>query len=382
MSTKPTTTTATKSKTPDAILPTFEPAPPVEQVQTLVMRPIEIASLDELARVAGFIAKSGIFKDSTTAERAATKILLGMELGIGPLAAMRGISFNDRGEITLSANLQAGLVQRSGRYNFYVAEHTGTRCEIGWYERTGKDKWTQIGTTSLTIEEAKEAGMHMQAKSGGGSEAKYTWLKFPSDMLFARCITRGIKRFCPSVTNGVTLYDPDELQLPEGTLQNAQVITHADNTAQAQAMEGKAVAVAPTPAPTNATSAPTTTGTTTGAGSTTETAPIAPQTASGEGRGATTETGTTTSTTSKQAAPTPPTRDEAIKIWQRWAGKVRTTIEGGTYTEKNDWLSNVQKMNRAQNNDEAPVILQKAITLRNAVCGITGEARDFIYGDE
>lgn len=399
--------TATKAKPPDAVLPKFADAPALQDTSltTFVMRPIVIESIDDLGRIASMMAKSQIFEDARTAERAGVKIMLGMELGIGPLAAMRGIQIDDHGNVTLMANLQAALVQRSGRYNYALIESTDVVCTLDAFERDGTT-WKKLGTQSLTIGDAHAAGMHMQSKKGGGQEVKYTWMKFPSDMLFARCITRLIKRFCPSVTNGITLYDPDELRLPDGDLQAVQIITtpSTDHTT-AQAMEGKAVDTStlktanPTPQTTNTppNTPPSTTSstpepqTTTEAGSTTETPQTEPPAAFGGVSGT-----TTVSTTGEADLSSPalsaklsdqPTRDEAIKTFQGWAGKMKRLTETDLatstvpYPEKLTLITGALSVNRARTDDDVEIIVVKTVTLRNCFCNITGAPRDPIPGE-
>lgn len=394
------TATATKAKAPDAVFPSIAATPPQtsDQITTIVMRPIVIDDMDSLARIAKMMAESEMFKDAKTAARAGVKIMLGMELGIGPLAAMRGIMVGDDGQITLAANLQAALVQRSGRFNYKVKTHDSELCAIDWFERNKKGDWDLLGTTSLSINEAKGAGMHMQSQKGGGSTEKYTWKMFPSDMLYARCITRGVKRFCPSVTNGITIYDPDELSgLPDGRLESVEVITGdtSDFTAL-QAMEGKAVdtsalqtanppaPVQTAPAPSTPQNQPSTTPapqTTTGAGSTTETPSNASPAASGG------VVGSGTGTTTERDPMKNPTRDEAIKTFQGWAGKMKrlTEVDPATnkvpYPEKLQLITGALAVNGAKVNDEVDIIITKTVTLRNCFCNITGAPREAIPGE-
>jgi len=149
--------------------------------------------------LAGHFAKSGYFKDATDHAKAIVKIMAGRELGIGPMQAMTGIHIV-QGRPALSAGLIAALVLRSGRYTYTVAEQSETTCRLVW-QRDGSD----IGESSFTIEEAKRASL----------TGKEVWKAYPSDLLFARALTRGVRRYCADVTLG-DAYTPEELGHIEG----------------------------------------------------------------------------------------------------------------------------------------------------------------------
>lgn len=140
--------------------------------------------------------QSGYFRDVESMSQAVVKIVAGEELGLGPMTSMQGIHII-KGKPSFSANLLAAQVKRSGKYNYRVREATDQVCRIEWYEDS-----ESVGESKYTIEQAKQAGL----LGSGGS-----WEKVPEDMLFARCLTRGVRRFCPDVTAGVSAYVPEEL---------------------------------------------------------------------------------------------------------------------------------------------------------------------------
>lgn len=150
-------------------------------------------SIDDTMMLGKLLAQSGYFADSRDAGQAVVKVLAGAELGFGPIASMTGINII-KGKVTLSANLIAAAIKRSGRYNYRVSEMTDTACKIVFYE--GKE---QIGVSTFTMDDAKAAGL-----------AGDNWRKFPRNMLFARAISNGAKWYCPDLSGG-PLYTPDEL---------------------------------------------------------------------------------------------------------------------------------------------------------------------------
>jgi len=160
---------------------------------TQAMVPFNPSSLDDTMMLGKLLAQSGYFADSRDAGQAVVKVLAGAELGFGPIASMTGINII-KGKVTLSANLIAAAIKRSGRYNYRVSEMTDTACKIVFYE--GKE---QIGVSTFTMDDAKAAGL-----------AGDNWRKFPRNMLFARAISNGAKWYCPDLSGG-PLYTPDEL---------------------------------------------------------------------------------------------------------------------------------------------------------------------------
>ena len=163
-----------------------------------------INSYSDLAQIADAMAKSGYFQDSKTAAQAMVKIMAGQEIGLGTFASMSGIHIVS-GKPTLGSNIVATLIENDIRYDYEVIEATDKKCVIHFLK---SDKVR--GTVSITIEEAQKANMHMQYKDGVWKE-KTTWKNFPSDMLFARCITRGARRYTPGIFGGAPVYTPEEL---------------------------------------------------------------------------------------------------------------------------------------------------------------------------
>lgn len=150
-------------------------------------------NVDGMMRLGSLLAQSGYFTDSREAAQAVTKMMAGAELGFGPIASMTGINII-KGKVTLSANLIAAAIKRSGRYNYRVRKMTDSECEIVFYE--GKE---EIGVSTFTAKDAANAGLMGE-----------NWRKFPRNMLFARAISNGAKWYCPDLSGG-PLYTPDEL---------------------------------------------------------------------------------------------------------------------------------------------------------------------------
>jgi hypothetical protein len=154
---------------------------------------------------------SGFFADVTDLSKAVVKIVAGEELGLGPMAAMRGIYIIE-GKPSLSSNLMAALVKRSPAYDYRVTEHTGEKCVISFLQ-DGKE----VGTSEFTIAQARE----IKTKEGGkwiplADTAR--WKQYPKAMLFARALSQGVRWYCPDLMSGAPAYTPEEL----GAMVNAQ----------------------------------------------------------------------------------------------------------------------------------------------------------------
>lgn len=163
-------------------------------------------SLEQITMLGRVLAKSGYFKGVKEEAQAVVKILYGQELGVSPIAAMRGVFIDANGGISLSAGLISAMILRSGKYMYNVVQSTADVCEIDFL-RDGE----KVGNVKLTMSEARASNMNQQWDSEKGAwKEKHTWKSYPSDMLFARCVTRGARRFCPDVFLG-PVYVPDEL---------------------------------------------------------------------------------------------------------------------------------------------------------------------------
>ena len=156
---------------------------------------------DELQRAAIALQESGYFSDVKSKAQAIVKVMAGAELGLPPFASMTGIHII-QGKPVLGANVMATLVKNDGRYDYQIKTATNDVCELNWFEGGSVGRIDrQIGTSSFTMAEAKAAGL----------VGKDNWKKYPSDMLFARAISRGARRFAPGIFGGSPVYTPDEM---------------------------------------------------------------------------------------------------------------------------------------------------------------------------
>lgn len=160
---------------------------------------LQVSSPDDLQRLARLFAASGLFgrgsnPDALMAE-CAIKILAGMEAGFGPFASAAGVSVIN-GRPGFGANLLAQAIKRHPSYDYRVVEKTDQVCRIRFL--AGKE---ELGIETFTMAMAERAGLIKATP----------WRQYPEAMLFARCLSAGMRTHCPDALGGAPAYTPEEL---------------------------------------------------------------------------------------------------------------------------------------------------------------------------
>jgi hypothetical protein len=161
----------------------------------------DFAYLERLATVA---ADSGLYgSGAKTKAQLLMKLIYGRDLGIPVSAALSAIDIYD-GKMELSSNLIAALLEAHPHYAYTIIESTDERCELEFF----KDE-RSLGTATFDVAAAVTAGL---------ADTDY-YRQYPSDMFFARAMTRGTRRHCPGLGRGVAIYASGELakRTPEPT---------------------------------------------------------------------------------------------------------------------------------------------------------------------
>jgi hypothetical protein len=149
-----------------------------------------IIPLTDMERMAGAIAKSGLF-GLKTPEQALALFLVSQSEGRHPASAAKEYHIIN-GRPALRADAILARFQAAGG-------------SVEWKERSdtrvsGTFSHPQGGSLQVTwsIDDAKRAGIYANQ-----------WLKYPRQMLTARCISEGVRAVFPAVTSGV--YTPEEV---------------------------------------------------------------------------------------------------------------------------------------------------------------------------
>lgn len=150
--------------------------------------------INELQTIGQVFVKSGYFQDTRDAAQAIVKVMAGAELGFPAIASMTGV-YIVKGNVSLSANLMAAAIKKSGKYNYRVRQLDDKGCKIEFFEGS-----ESVGFSEFTRIDAQNAGL-------AGSD---TYKKFFRNMVFARALSNGAKWYCPDIFGG-PIYTPDEL---------------------------------------------------------------------------------------------------------------------------------------------------------------------------
>jgi len=158
-----------------------------------------------LERLAAAAADSGLYGGGNKIKaQLLMKLIYGRDLQIPVSAALSAIDIYD-GKMELSSNLIAALVEAHQHYAYAIVESTNERCELEFF-KDGRS----LGKAKFDVADATTAGL---------ADSDY-YRQYPSDMFFARAMTRGARRYCPGLGRGVAIYATGELakRTPEPTV--------------------------------------------------------------------------------------------------------------------------------------------------------------------
>jgi len=194
---------------------------------------------EEIMAVATQLGMSEYFDVQNEAQAFAI-VLAGRELGLPPMQSFRGIQII-KGNVRFSAGLVQYLVERSGRHTYEIVTIDDDECVLEWQSRRPESgEWYKRGQSRFTLAQAKKAGL---VKSGGAWE---TWTE---DMLFARALTRGARRFCADALGGAVYTAEDfpgggadewEVEPAASVLETGTAQTYGEELAEKRAAEPEA----------------------------------------------------------------------------------------------------------------------------------------------
>lgn len=153
-------------------------------------------TMTDLVKAGELLAQSGMFgfKDAGSGFVVAVTC---QQQGISLIEFVRTYHIvNGRPSMRADAMLSE-LRQRGGRHK--IVENSVTRAAV---------EITFEGVTQVfefTMKDAERTG-----DCYDGTKLKHNWLKRPDDMLWARCISRAVRRICPEIVSG--LYTPEETE--------------------------------------------------------------------------------------------------------------------------------------------------------------------------
>lgn len=163
------------------------------QIQLLPTKD-EVSSLEMIAQK---LHQSGLFTHLKNPYQALAVVEYGRELGIPPMAALQSMAVIN-GKICVESKLMLAQFQKQGGV-IEVLKRTKEACKIRFI--FGKN----IQEVEFTIEDAKRIGL----------DKKDNWVKYPEEMLFWRCIAKGVRSTAPGVMLGA--YTIEEMTEGEAT---------------------------------------------------------------------------------------------------------------------------------------------------------------------
>lgn len=147
----------------------------------------------ELMTLSDTFAKSGMFPAISNKFEAAVVIEYGRELGIKPVISLQTISVI-KGRLSIESKALYALALEKG-VKIKIVRKDDKGCTLE-FSKKGRDSYT----TSFTAEDAKRAGLH----------TKDSYMKYPEEMYFNRCISKGLRAFDPGIFLGV--YTSEEME--------------------------------------------------------------------------------------------------------------------------------------------------------------------------
>jgi hypothetical protein len=161
---------------------------------------LQVRSVTELRALASVFAASGYFNRGQNPEQVlascCVQLMAGMEAGFTPFASITGC-YVVNGRPGFSAQLLAQAIKRHPRYDYRVRDKSAEACTIAFFEAK-----EEIGVETFTMAMARRAGL---------VSSRGPWQQYPEAMLFARCLTAGMRTHCPDALGGFAAYTPEEI---------------------------------------------------------------------------------------------------------------------------------------------------------------------------
>jgi hypothetical protein len=145
-------------------------------------------------------SKSKFFEKLGGSEGCFCILLMARELGVPLMSALTGGIRYMLGNVEISPRLMNSMIRQRG-HRIEIIESTDHKCVLKGVRKDTNETYNCI----YSLEEARKAGL-VKPNSG--------WEKYPTDMLFARCISRLARRLFADIIGNA--YVQGEISDPEG----------------------------------------------------------------------------------------------------------------------------------------------------------------------
>jgi hypothetical protein len=164
------------------------------------------------------LAASNYYRDATDPAQAAVKVMIGMDLGVSPTAAIQGIhTMEENGKVIFltETKLLAAVVKGRPDVEYKIVKREPEFFEAEFLRRNAEGEWEAEGPNiSWTLEHAR--------KVVKGFDKKPTWKFNGIVMLGWRVLSEGFRLYFPDVLAGQPIYtleefdaDADDMRLKE-----------------------------------------------------------------------------------------------------------------------------------------------------------------------
>ena len=174
-------------------------------------------TFEEIQKVSKFLYDSRYFSDVTSISQAFAKVQCGRELGLPPFYSMQHI-FIIPGKAPATDAQGMGAVIKGKGFDYKQIELNDQRCSLRFFDPKGNI----LGDVTFTYDEACKI-----MQGGKRLVDKDVWKNYRQDMMWARCLSRGARRFCPHVISG--LYLKEELDYEDAVIVNNKIEVEVPN---------------------------------------------------------------------------------------------------------------------------------------------------------
>ena len=150
----------------------------------------------EMRAMAEHIASSGAYRHKS-ATTVLTIMLAAYEMNI-PITTALASMYPVKGKLAMEGALMSGLAVSRCGVRWDVVESSEDRCALR-FRRAG---WDDMDV-EYTVEHAAKAGLLRKNSDGSFTSTKDNWTKHREEMLWWRCISRGLKRIAPDFFSGI-----------------------------------------------------------------------------------------------------------------------------------------------------------------------------------
>lgn len=166
-------------------------------------RGIQIQNVQDALSFAKMFVDSGLAPDGDTANKVVMKLQAGLELGLQPMQALQLLIVTDKGRLSMMSVGMLALIRRSP-----LCEYADVSIEGEGDKRKAVFISKRVGRSERKVEYSVNDAMtarlwNKKIKTRTGGEFETPWVTSPEDMLVARVISRGAKRYWSDVIYGL-----------------------------------------------------------------------------------------------------------------------------------------------------------------------------------